>query len=66
MTSQINDAISEYYLMKEFVDSQKLKGFIVGPDKRARTKLNMFGIKTGRTNQSTSRYPFNAAKPREI
>ena len=61
--SQINDAISEYYLMKEFVDSQKLKGFIVGPDKRARTKLNMFGIKTGRTNQSTSRYPFNAAKP---
>ena len=49
--------------MKEFVDSQKLKGFIVGPDKRARTQLKMFGIKTGRTNQSTSRYPFNAAKP---
>ena len=26
----------------------------------------MFGTATGRTNQSTSRYPFNTAKPRNI
>ena len=53
----------ELYFCKEFVDSQKLKGFIVGPDNRARCSLNMFGIITGRTNQSTARYPFNTAKP---
>ena len=55
--------INEFYFVKEFVESQKLKGFVVGPDGRARTSLNMFGIKTGRTNQSTALYPFNAAKP---
>tara|TARA_R100000935_G_C2821484_1_gene160007 strand:- start:412 stop:1650 length:1239 start_codon:yes stop_codon:yes gene_type:complete len=58
-----NEAINELYFCKEFVDSQKLKGFIVGPDNRARCSLNMFGIITGRTNQSTARYPFNTAKP---
>ena len=61
--AQQNEAINEFYFLKEFVDSQKLKGFIVGPDGRARTDLNMFGTATGRTNQSTSRYPFNTAKP---
>jgi DNA polymerase-1 len=61
--AQENETISELYFCKEFVDSQKLKGFIVGPDGRARTGLNMFGTNTGRTNQSTSRYPFNTAKP---
>ena len=61
--AQQNEAINEFYFLKEFVDSQKLKGFIVGPDGRARTELNMFGTATGRTNQSTSRYPFNTAKP---
>ena len=55
--------INEFYFVKEFVESQKLKGFVVGPEGRARTSLNMFGIKTGRTNQSTALYPFNAAKP---
>ena len=61
--AQENKAISELYFLKEFVDSRKLKGFVVGPDGRARANLNMFGLITGRTNQSTSRYPFNAAKP---
>ena len=61
--AQENEAISELYFCKEFVDSQKLKGFIVGPDGRARTNLHMFGLVTGRTNQSTARYPFNTAKP---
>ena len=61
--SQENETINEFYFCKEFVDSQKLKGFIVGPDNRARTSLSMFGLITGRTNQSTARYPFNTAKP---
>ena len=61
--SKENEAIGEFYFCKEFVDSQKLKGFIVGPDGRARCRLNMFGVLTGRTNQSTSRYPFNTPKP---
>ena len=61
--AQSYPAINEFYFVKEFVESQKLKGFVVGPDGRARTSLNMFGIKTGRTNQSTALYPFNAAKP---
>ena len=54
--------IDEFYLCKEFVDSNKLKGAVVGPDGKARTPLNMFGTVTGRTNPSTSRYPFNAPK----
>ena len=61
--AQESKEINDYYLAREFIDSQKLKGFIVGPDGRARTPLNMYMIKTGRTNQSTSRYPFNCAKP---
>ncbi len=61
--AQENKEINDYYLAREFLDSQKLKGFIPGPDGRARTPLHMYGIKTGRTNQSTSRYPFNCAKP---
>ena len=61
--AQQYDEINDLYFCKEFVDSQKLKGFIVGPDNRARCSLNMFGTKTGRTNQSTARYPFNTAKP---
>jgi len=61
--AQESKEINDYYLAEEFIDSQKLKGFIVGPDGRARTPLKMYMIKTGRTNQSTSRYPFNCAKP---
>ena len=54
--------IDELYLCKEFVDSKKLKGAVVGPDGKARTSLNMFGTVTGRTNPSTATYPFNAPK----
>ena len=60
--AQENKEIDEFYLCKEFVDSKKLKGAVVGPDGKARTSLNMFGTVTGRTNPSTSRYPFNAPK----
>ena len=60
--AQENKMIDEFYLCKEFVDSNKLKGAVVGPDGKARTPLRMFGTVTGRTNPSTSRYPFNAPK----
>ena len=60
--AQEHKAIDEFYLCKEFVDSNKLKGAVVGPDGKARTPLNMFGTVTGRTNPSTSRYPFSAPK----
>ena len=56
------DDINKYYLANEFLSSQKLKGYIVGPDGRARTPYHMYGLKTGRTNPSTSRHPFNAPK----
>jgi len=54
--------INDYYLANEFLTSQKLKGYVVGPDGRARTPYHMYGLKTGRTNPSTSRHPFNAPK----
>tara|TARA_R110000850_G_scaffold29738_1_gene82237 strand:+ start:874 stop:2742 length:1869 start_codon:yes stop_codon:yes gene_type:complete len=54
--------INKYYLANEFLSSQKLKGYIIGPDGRARTPYRMYGLKTGRTNPSTSRHPFNAPK----
>ena len=62
--AQESEEINDLYLSKEFVDSEKLKGFVVGPDGRARTPLYMYGLKTGRTNQSTALYPFNCAKPK--
>ena len=58
--AQQNDQVNEFYLCKEFADSSKLKGFVQGPDRKARASLMMFGTTTGRTNPSTSRYPFNA------
>ena len=54
--------INDYYLANEFLTSQKLKGYVVGPDGRARAPYHMYGLKTGRTNPSTSRHPFNAPK----
>jgi len=60
--AQSCDDINDFYLLSEFVNSQKLKGFIVGPDDKARTPYFMYGLKTGRTNPSTSRHPFNAPK----
>ena len=60
--AQSCDDINDFYLLSEFVNSQKLKGFIVGPDNKARTPYFMYGLKTGRTNPSTSRHPFNAPK----
>jgi len=54
--------IEKYYLADQFISSQKLKGYVVGPDGRARTDYRMYGLKTGRTNPSTSRHPFNAPK----
>jgi len=61
--AQENKDVNDLYLAKEFIDSQKLKGFVVGPDGRARTPLHMYGLKTGRTNHSTALYPFACAKP---
>jgi|3_EtaG_2_1085321.scaffolds.fasta_scaffold02396_7 DNA polymerase I-like protein with 3'-5' exonuclease and polymerase domains len=60
--AQSCEDINDFYLLSEFVNSQKLKGFIVGPDHKARTPYFMYGLKTGRTNPSTSRHPFNAPK----
>ena len=59
---QENTDINDLLLASEFIDSQKLKGYIVGPDGRARNPYNMYALKTGRTNPSTSRHPFNAPK----
>ncbi len=60
--AQENSDINDFYLANEFINSQKLKGFIVGPDGRARNPYRMYALKTGRTNPSTSRHPFNAPK----
>ena len=60
--SQNCEDVNKYMLANEFISSQKLKGYIVGPDGRARTPYHMYGLKTGRTNPSTSRHPFNAPK----
>jgi DNA polymerase I-like protein with 3'-5' exonuclease and polymerase domains len=59
---QENSDINDFLLAHEFINSQKLKGFIVGPDGRARNPYNMYMLKTGRTNPSTSRHPFNTPK----
>jgi len=59
---QENSDINDLLLASEFIDSQKLKGYIVGPDGRARNPYRMYALKTGRTNPSTSRHPFNAPK----
>ena len=59
---QENTDINDLLLASEFIDSQKLKGYVVGPDGRARNPYNMYALKTGRTNPSTSRHPFNAPK----
>ena len=59
---QENTDINDLLLASEFIDSQKLKGYIVGPDGRARNPYRMYALKTGRTNPSTSRHPFNAPK----
>ena len=60
--SQNCEDVNKYMLANEFISSQKLKGYVVGPDGRARTNYRMYGLKTGRTNPSTSRHPFNAPK----
>ena len=60
--AQVCDDVNDFYLLSEFINSQKLKGFICGPDGNARTSYFMYGLKTGRTNPSTSRHPFNAPK----
>ena len=59
---QENTDINDLLLASEFIDSQKLKGYVVGPDGRARTPYRMYALKTGRTNPSTSRHAFNAPK----
>lgn len=60
--AQEHKDVDEFYLCKEFADSNKLKGAVVGPDGKARTSLNLFGTVTGRTNPSTATYPFNAPR----
>jgi DNA polymerase I len=59
---QENTDINDLLLASEFIDSQKLKGYVVGPDGRARNPYRMYALKTGRTNPSTSRHAFNAPK----
>lgn len=54
--------IRKFKLAQEFIGSRKLKGFIVGPDGKARSSYRMYGLKTGRTNPSTAKHPFNAPK----
>ena len=54
--------IRKFKLAQEFIGSRKLKGFIVGPDGKARCSYKMYGLKTGRTNPSTAKHPFNAPK----
>lgn len=54
--------VRKFKLAQEFIGSRKLKGFIVGPDKKARCSYRMYGLKTGRTNPSTAKHPFNAPK----
>jgi DNA polymerase-1 len=57
-----NDAIAEFRLVQEFVNSQNLRGYQIGNDGRSRCSLNMFGQKTGRTNASPARYPFGGPR----
>ncbi len=59
----VHPAIRKFRLAQEFIDSRKLKGFMVGPDNRARCRYKMYWLKTGRTNPSTAKHPFNAPKP---
>ena len=54
--------INDFYLASEFINSKKLKGFILGDDARARCSYRMYALKTGRTNPSTAKHPFNAPK----
>ena len=44
------------------IGSQKLKGYQLGEDNRSRSRLNMFGQLTGRTNVSTATSPFGAPR----
>ena len=44
------------------INSQKLKGYQLGEDNRSRSRLNMFGQLTGRTNVSTATNPFGAPR----
>ena len=54
--------IRKFKLAQMFIGARKLKGFIVGPDNKARCSYRMYGLKTGRTNPSTAKHPFNAPK----
>ena len=54
--------IKKFKLAQQFIGARKLKGFIVGPDGKARCSYKMYGLKTGRTNPSTAKHPFNAPK----
>ena len=54
--------IKKFKLAQNFIAARKLKGFIVGPDGKARCSYRMYGLKTGRTNPSTAKHPFNAPK----
>ena len=54
--------IRKFKLAQMFIGARKLKGFIVGPDGKARCSYRMYGLKTGRTNPSTAKHPFNAPK----
>ena len=54
--------IRKFKLAQMFIGARKLKGFIVGSDGKARCSYRMYGLKTGRTNPSTAKHPFNAPK----
>ena len=46
----VHPAIRKFRLAQEFIDSRKLKGFMVGPDNRARCRYKMYWLK--RKNKS--------------
>ena len=54
--------IRKFRLAQDFIGSRRLKGFIVGDDGKARCSYQMYNLKTGRTNPSTAKHPFNAPK----
>ena len=53
--------IRKFKLAQMFIGARKLKGFIVGPDGKARCSYRMYGLKT-EEQPSTAKHPFNAPK----
>ena len=54
--------VKEFRQLRKLLNTTKLTNYILHPDGRVRTQLNMFGTLTGRCSPSTAKYPFNASK----